>query len=309
MATPLVTIRCLVYNHEPYLRQCLDGFVMQKTNFPFEAIVHDDASTDRSAEIIREYAEKYPNIIKPIFETENQYSKKDGSLRRMVDKHIRGKYIAMCEGDDYWIDPYKLQKQVDYLENNPEYTLSYTNFIIDDSCHKKKRKRRFKCITGDTCEYLLTKGNPIGTLTVCIRNDIYFAFSQEYYTWNIKMKMGDLPLWIYATMKGPAYYIPEVTAAYRVLPQSASHNPDPHIVENFIQNATDICLFFNKKFKLGYSEKKIWRKHYRTLLLRMCEYPRVKISKYIKECLIKSPCSLLNMKVCFYIVRNVLTKS
>ena len=118
MATPLVTIRCLVYNHEPYLRQCLDGFVMQKTNFPFEAIVHDDASTDRSAEIIREYAEKYPNIIKPIFETENLYSKHDGSIRKVMYEHTKGKYVAICEGDDYWIDPYKLQKQVDILESN-----------------------------------------------------------------------------------------------------------------------------------------------------------------------------------------------
>ena len=73
----MVSIRCLVYNHEPYLRQCLDGFVMQQTNFRFEAIVHDDASTDGSAAIIREYAAKYPDIIKPIYETENQYSKRD----------------------------------------------------------------------------------------------------------------------------------------------------------------------------------------------------------------------------------------
>ncbi|MEI3125979.1 MAG: glycosyltransferase family A protein [Odoribacter splanchnicus] len=78
----MVTILCLVYNHESYIRQCLEGFVMQKTNFRFEAIVHDDASTDGTAAIIREYAEKYPNMIKPIFETENQYSKGDGSLVR-----------------------------------------------------------------------------------------------------------------------------------------------------------------------------------------------------------------------------------
>ena len=87
----MVTIRCLVYNHEPYLRQCLDGFVMQKTNFPFEAVVHDDASTDRSSAIIREYADKYPDIIKPILETENQYSKHDGSLTRIMNAHMHGK--------------------------------------------------------------------------------------------------------------------------------------------------------------------------------------------------------------------------
>ena len=116
----LVSIRCAVYNHEPYIRQCLDGFVMQKTNFRFEAIVHDDASTDNSASIIREYAGKYPDIIRPIYETENQFSKKDGSLMRIITEACHGKYYASCEGDDYWTDPLKLQKQVDYMESHPE---------------------------------------------------------------------------------------------------------------------------------------------------------------------------------------------
>ena len=104
---PLLAIRCLTYNHEPYIRQCLEGFVMQKTDFSFIAIVHDDASTDNTADIIREYAEKYPDIIKPIYETENQYSKHDGSLGRIMNAAIpeNVKYVAMCEGDDYWIDP------------------------------------------------------------------------------------------------------------------------------------------------------------------------------------------------------------
>ncbi len=107
---PKVIIRCLVYNHEPYLRDCLEGFVMQKTNSPFKAVVHDDASTDNSAAIIREYAEKYPHIIEAIYETENQYSKRDGSLGRVMAEATlnRSSYIAYCEGDDYWINPYKL---------------------------------------------------------------------------------------------------------------------------------------------------------------------------------------------------------
>ena len=119
----IVSIKCLVYNHAPYIRQCLDGFVMQKTNFRFEAIVHDDASTDGTQDIIREYAEKYPDIINPIYETENQYSKKDGSLRKIMNNACNGKYIALCEGDDYWIDPLKLQKQVDILEKHSDYTI------------------------------------------------------------------------------------------------------------------------------------------------------------------------------------------
>lgn len=128
ISAPLVAIECLAYNHGPYIRQCLDGFVMQKTDFPFIAIVHDDASADDTAKIILEYAQNYPDIIKPILETENQYSKKDGSLGRIIKKAIpeQVRYIALCEGDDYWTDPYKLQKQVVYMENHPEYAMCFT---------------------------------------------------------------------------------------------------------------------------------------------------------------------------------------
>ncbi|MCQ2370485.1 MAG: glycosyltransferase family 2 protein [Akkermansia sp.] len=130
---PLVVIRSLVYNHEPYLRDCLEGFVMQQTTFPFVAVVHDDCSTDGSAAIIREYAERFPHIIKPVYETENQYSKQDGSLRRAMDEACAkygAKYIALCEGDDYWTDPHKLQKQVDFLESHPDFTLAFCNGVI-----------------------------------------------------------------------------------------------------------------------------------------------------------------------------------
>ena len=124
----LVAIKCLAYNHEPYIRECLEGFVMQKTNFRFVAIVHDDASTDKTADIIREYEAKYPEIIKPIYETENQYSKHDGSIGRIMNAAIDAtgaKYVALCEGDDYWTDPYKLQKQVDFLEEHEEYSMCF----------------------------------------------------------------------------------------------------------------------------------------------------------------------------------------
>lgn len=136
---PLVSIRCLVYNHEPYLRQCLDGFVMQQTSFPFEAIVHDDASTDGSAAIIREYAEKYPDIIKPVYETENQWGK--GTIKKNMDAVMspKSKYIAICEGDDYWTDPHKLQLQVSFLEEHPDYSLSVHDFKVYEDVNQKFR--------------------------------------------------------------------------------------------------------------------------------------------------------------------------
>ena len=125
---PLVAIRCIAYNQEAYIRDTLDGFVKQKTTFPFVAIVHDDASTDNTASIIQEYAEKYPDIIKPIFETENQYSKPNnplGEIMREAIKSTGAKYVAWCEGDDFWSYPEKLQKQVDFLNSHPDYSMCF----------------------------------------------------------------------------------------------------------------------------------------------------------------------------------------
>lgn len=118
--TPLVSIKCMAYNHERYIADALDSFLMQKTDFPFEVVIHDDASTDNTASIIGEYQEKYPNIVKPIYEKENQYSKGDGIINRIMDSHIRGKYVAVCEGDDYWTDEGKLQKQFNSMERHNE---------------------------------------------------------------------------------------------------------------------------------------------------------------------------------------------
>lgn len=143
MSEPVVSICSITYNHAPYIRQCLDGFLMQKTNFPFEIIINDDCSTDGTTEIIKEYAEKYPDLIKPIFHEENQYKK---GVRGMFVKYVfpkaQGKYLALCEGDDYWIDPLKLQKQVDFLESHKEYSMCF---------HRAKIKNEIKAYTG--CKY------------------------------------------------------------------------------------------------------------------------------------------------------------
>ena len=95
-----VTVYCTVYNHGKFLRDCLEGFVNQKTNFKYKVIVHDDASTDNSADIIREYAEKYPEIIEPIYQTENQYSKRVRIVPTYIYPRMEGKYIAICEANN-----------------------------------------------------------------------------------------------------------------------------------------------------------------------------------------------------------------
>ncbi len=122
---PLLSIYCLVYNHAAFLRQCLDGFVMQRTSFPIEILIHDDASSDESQAIIREYVEHYPQIQwRPIYQTENQYSQGKMPIFTVMPL-VRGRYVAFCEGDDYWTDPLKLQKQVDFLESHPDYSICH----------------------------------------------------------------------------------------------------------------------------------------------------------------------------------------
>ena len=127
----IVTVICVIYNQEMYLEKCLEGFVEQKTDFPFEVILHDDASKDNSPEIIKRYCERYSDIFVPILQKENQYSKKIPFFKRLLDE-AKGKYIALCEGDDYWCDPYKLQKQYDYMKCHPECSMCVHNTVIHD---------------------------------------------------------------------------------------------------------------------------------------------------------------------------------
>ncbi len=214
---PLVSIQCLVFNHERYLRQCLDGFVMQQTSFPFEAIVHDDASTDGSAAIIREYAEKYPDIIKPIFETENQYSKHDGSLRRVVHAaiHPAAKYVAICEGDDYWTDPHKLQIQVDYLSSHDTCSMCWHDAKKMDArtCRIFGDHRRYrKDTTCSTEDMIILGGGGCPTASIIYRRDILAHAPDLFFDRHV----GDYPLQLYLAFNGYVRYIDRPMSVYRI---------------------------------------------------------------------------------------------
>lgn len=210
----MVTIRCLAYNHEPYIRQCLDGFVMQKTNFRFEAIVHDDASTDGTAAIIKEYAEKYPDIIKPIFETENQYSKRDGSIRRIMNEHTHGKYVALCEGDDYWIDPLKLQKQFDFLERNPSHCMVFGAVLDLYPNGSTKEVHRYDCDIEDCSikDCLRIGGGYAKVNSMMFNREKY---GDGYESWAQNSTVGDFPMQLTMFLKGKVAYINNVWSCYR----------------------------------------------------------------------------------------------
>ena len=231
----LVTICCTAYNQEKFIKQCLDGFVMQKTKFRFEAVVHDDASIDNTAAIIKEYAGKYPEIIKPIFEKENQYSKHNGSLRRIMRENMRGKYIATCEADDYWTDPYKLQKQVDILEADPNVSMVYTAFRTVDPngdfmprpIYEKYKKISF---SGDILCQLISSGNFIMTLTTCIRRDVYKSNIMT------QTQIGlDYLLFLTAASMGKAAYLSEETGCYRYSPQSEMNANLSYVKSSYIK--------------------------------------------------------------------------
>ena len=246
----LVSIQCLVYNHARYLRQCLDGFIMQKTDFKFEAIVHDDLSTDESAKIIAEYAEKYPEIIKPIYETENQYAKGDGSLARIMNGACKGEYIALCEGDDYWIDPNKLQKQVDYMKMNPQCGMVHGIAKVYE-----QKNRQFKGYFGSPFNSVeeLFKNNTISTPTVLIKRSIVTRYMNEVGS-NNNWQLGDYPLWLFASLNENVGFISHPISVYRVLSDSASHSTNYGKKMSFVNSVFDMKDFFAKKYAIASSD-------------------------------------------------------
>jgi len=172
MTSPLLSICCITYNHAKFIRQCLDGFVKQKTNFAIEVLIHDDASTDGTADIIRKYEQNYPEIIKPIYQTENQYSKGVPISRRYIFPKIKGKYIALCEGDDYWIDENKLQKQVDFLEENEGFSICFHPVKVYNENERKFIDNYTVPDVPETTDIkTLAKANCINTPSVVYRNN------------------------------------------------------------------------------------------------------------------------------------------
>ena len=209
---PLVSICCLVYNHEPYLHDCFEGFVKQQTTFPFEILVHDDASTDHSADIIREYTAKYPYLFKPIYQAENQYSKGIRVTNQYQYPRAQGKYIALCEGDDYWTDPHKLQMQVDWLETHPKYSMCCTDAAII-SPNKELNWSHYKKDTDIPInDMILGGGELIQTCTILFRKNLLVSYPQCCK----ECAVGDYPLQLWSVLNGKVRYFASKTGAYRI---------------------------------------------------------------------------------------------
>lgn len=259
---PLVSINCLVYNHEPYLRDCFEGFVIQKTDFPFEILVHDDASTDKSALIISEYTEKYPSLFLPIYQKENQYSKGVKVSDTFQYPRAKGKYIALCEGDDYWTDPMKLQKQVDFLEANPEYGLVYSKVKVYKECLNDISSE-----LGSEVRSLneLICSNRIPTLSTCFKKDLLISYINGRNNYKDVWLVRDYPMWIYFFANSKIHFFNEYFGVYRELINSASHSTDINKNILFIDTILDIQLYFIDKYSIHQCLEKVNSQYFATI--------------------------------------------
>lgn len=210
----LVSIVCTTYNHENYIANTIEGFLIQKTNFKFEILIHDDASTDQTANIIKLYEKRYPELIKAIYQKENQYSK-GLDVSGYNIKRALGKYIAICEGDDFWTDPLKLQKQIDFLENNPEYSLCvHAAKLVNIKNNRKNLDIRPSNKNRDfSTEEVISGGGGLFPT-----NSMVFLRKKEIQEsdFSSKIVFGDYALTIYLSLLGKVYYMDEFMSVYRL---------------------------------------------------------------------------------------------
>lgn len=252
---PIVSVCMITYNHEPYITEAIEGVLMQQTTFPIELIISEDCSTDNTRKKIKEYADKYPDIIVADLPEKNR-----GMMKNFHHcmSQAQGKYIALCEGDDYWTDPLKLQKQVDFLEANPEYGLCYADYdtvdiesrIIHNTAH---HKHKAMCHTGDLFGKILNI-NFMQTLTVCFRKDFLDT--------TIIAKPFSIDLLLFGSIAAvtQCYYMNDIVGAYRINPNGAIKSKDNKISNNLRQSSRFLIeSYFNGLFprRTGFSHIKI----------------------------------------------------
>jgi glycosyltransferase involved in cell wall biosynthesis len=255
MTAPLVSVKMITYNHAPYIAQAIVGVLQQKTNFPFELVIGEDCSTDGTREIVFEYQKKYPEVIRVITSEKNVGMSKN-EFRAM--KACRGKYIAFCEGDDYWNHPGKLQKQVDYLETHPECGLLFADcdvyhtglqiskksYNYSNGYHQLAKLNMEQILFGDMVKW---------TCTAMIRRNLYdrVVEGDPYLHQSGYFLMGDAQLWAEMTAVADVVYIPETLATYRRLDNSASRSNDQIRHWRFCMSANEMRLYLCKKYKLS----------------------------------------------------------
>lgn len=216
----LVSVYCLTYNQEKYIRDALEGFVNQKTDFLYEVWVHDDASQDATPQIIKEYAARYPQIIKPILQMENQYSKGVKIFQTHILPKVNGKYVAVCEGDDYWCDVDKLQKQVDFMEAHQEYVACVHNSKVLDMRTQESWNYNISESDGDICvEDILRWSNKMyQTASLLYKKECGNFWVHDFL--NVK-GFSDYPLAIHLALSGKIHYFADCMSVYRMFSEGS----------------------------------------------------------------------------------------
>ncbi|MBK8802745.1 MAG: glycosyltransferase [Fibrobacteres bacterium] len=223
---PVVTVCCLTFNHAPFIEKTLNGFLKQVTAFPVQFLVHDDASTDGTQKILLKYAAMYPGRLEFILQPKNIWSQNINAFETEFFPRCQSEYIALCEGDDYWTDPQKLQRQVEYFEAHPEVALVHTDFAIDcppghdylPYYESMQRRRRSGKIFPE-----LFLGNFISTPTVMVRTELYRKVSKKFADENIDYNF-DLLYWLEFARDHEIHFIPITTAVYRIHTGGVSHD-------------------------------------------------------------------------------------
>jgi glycosyltransferase involved in cell wall biosynthesis len=255
--TPLASILVCTYNHAPYIKECLESLANQITNFDFEVLVGEDCSTDDTRNIVLQLAERYPERIKPILNSSNLGANANS---RNIRSQARGKYIAICEGDDYWQRSDKLQLQVDILENDSKVSLVCT----DADAYYHNTGRRIKSVHERNGQWntpheditlaLVTRRINIFTCSVCIPRELLLRIHEEnHYEFSPEHRMGDIQTWFELSKLGKVVPIRESCATYRVITESASRSLNYWKLLGFQEAALKIFEHYVGKF--GYDDE------------------------------------------------------
>lgn len=226
MNNVLVSVCCITYNHEKFIRYALDGFIMQKTDFAVEFLINDDCSEDKTADILKGYEKRFPGKFNITYQTENQFSKRIKPFSQLLFPKASGKYIALCEGDDFWTDPLKLQKQVDFLEHNESYSMCFHRCKIVDENNNEFESDTFNHLEEKDFngEEILEKWS-VPTASVLFRSEFVNQITERgknngYY-------YGDTPMFLTLLDNGKAHCFRDCMAAYRVHEGGISRDVSP----------------------------------------------------------------------------------
>jgi RimJ/RimL family protein N-acetyltransferase/glycosyltransferase involved in cell wall biosynthesis len=249
---PTVSVFMMTYNHELFIKKAIELILVQKTNFDFDIVIGEDYSTDNTRVIIRRISDLYPGKFKLLFHEKNIGAQANQSA---VFAACTGKYIAFCEGDDYWTDPCKLQKQVDFLDHTLEYGMVCTNYSKYFQETKKFKRNVFRVPRYSKevmfADYLLDMSS-IGTATVMFRREIYLHYQDELpISVRNEFNVGDTPLWLYIAATSKIAVLPDETAVYRILENSACHFEDPKKHYEFVKRGFEIADYFIQRYGLG----------------------------------------------------------